>query len=349
MNDKKVRVLIQVLIVMVILFLFIKIQPSILPILEVIGMLVIPIIIGGFLYYALRPLKKLLLQWIGKDSIAAIISILIVLILVIILFIYGGAVVKEQFEDAFVKNKDQLLDYKEYLNGKFQEILPDLNIFERINDNIKEFLGGIGSNAMGIFSSVGSITTQLILTPFILFYLLKDDKLFKESLFLKIPKKHKKELEKLAKKIDAIFSTYINGQLLVAAVIGILMFIGYLIIGMPNALLMAFFSLLTSVIPLIGPFLGVLPAILIALTIDFSLVIKIAITALVVQQLEGNLITPKIMGDRLKLHPLAVIVIVIVSINLFGVLGAFIGTPLFLVIINIIKTLYKINRKQNPV
>lgn len=331
---------------MTILFLFIKIQPSILPLLEVIGMLVIPIIIGGFLYYALRPLKKLLFKWIGKDSIAALISILIVLTLIIILFVYGGAVVKEQFEDAFVKNKDKLVDYKEYINGKLQEVLPDLNIFERINNNIKSFLTSIGSNAMGIFSSVGNITTQFILTPFILFYLLKDDKLFKEKLFFKMPKKHRPELEKLSKKIDRILSTYINGQLLVAAVIGTLMFIGYLIIGMPNALLMASFSLLTSVIPLIGPFLGVLPAILIALTIDFSLVIKIAITALIVQQLEGNFITPKIMGDRLSLHPLAVIIIVIVSINLFGVLGAFIGTPLFLVGVNILQTLNKINKRQ---
>lgn len=131
-----------------------------------------------------------------------------------------------------------------------------------------------------------------------------------------------------------------------ASVIGGLMFIGYLIIGMPNALLMALFSLLTSVIPLIGPLLGVLPALLIALTIDFGLAIKIVITAIIVQQLEGSFITPKIMGDKLKLHPLAVIVIVIVSIQLFGILGAFIGTPLFLVTVNIIKTLYKINKSK---
>lgn len=346
MNDKKTRILIQVLLIMTILFLFIKIQPSILPLLEVVGMLIAPIIIGGFLYYALRPLKKLILRFIKNDSIAALISILIILAFIVVLFTYGGVVVKDQFEDAFVKNKDKLLDYKDYLDGKFQEILPDLNIFERINNNIKSFLTGIGSNAMGIFSSVGSITTQFILTPFILFYLLKDDKLFKEKTFSKIPKKHKAEIKSLFVRADKIFSTYINGQLLVASVIGSLMFIGYLIIGMPNALLMALFSLLTSIIPLIGAFLGVIPAILIALTIDFGLVIKIIITSIVVQQLEGNLITPKIMGDRLKLHPLAVIIIVIVSIRLFGILGAFIGTPLFLVLVSVFKTIYNINKKS---
>ncbi len=349
MNDKKSKILLQVLIILTILYLFIKIQPSILPLLDVIGMLIAPIIIGGFLYYALRPLKRLIFKWVKKDGIAAIISILIILILIVLLFVYGGAIVKNQFEDAFVKNKDKLVDYKEFIEGKVQEILPDLNIVDKINNNIKEFLSSIGSNAMGVFSSVGNITTQFILTPLLLFYLLKDDKLFKEKLSSKLPKKHKKELTDLGKKIDGIFSTYINGQLIVASVIGVLMFIGYLIIGMPNALLMAIFTLLTSVIPVIGAFLGLLPAILIGLTVDFSLVIKIIITSLIVQQIESNFVTPKIMGDKLNLHPLAIIIIVIVSIKLFGILGAFIGTPLFLASMNIVKTLYKINKRKNMV
>lgn len=346
MNDKKTRILIQTLIVLTIIFLFIKIQPIISPLLEVIGMLVVPIIIGGFLYYALRPLKDLLLKLIKNNGVAALLSILLVLALLTIVIINGGEVVKEQFEDAFVKNKDKLLDYREYLNGKLQEILPDLNIFDRINNNIKSFVTSIGSNAIGIFSSVGDITTQLILVPFILFYLLKDGREFKDKLFQRIPKRHKPEIKNMFKKIDNILSTYINGQLIVALVIGVLMFIGYIIIGMPNALLMGVFSLITSVIPFIGPLLGILPAILIALTMDFGLVIKIIITALVVQQLEGNLITPNIMGNKLKLHPLAVIIIVIVSINLFGIIGAFIGTPLFLVLVTIFKTIYNINKNR---
>ena len=342
MNDKRTKNLIQILIAMTIIFLFIKIQPSISPILEIIGMLIVPFILGGFLYYAIRPLKRLILKRVKKDSLAAVITIIIVLVFLLVFLVYGGAVVKDQFEDTFIKNKDQISDYNDFINEKLQDILPNLNIFDRISDDIKNFIGSISSNAMGIFSSVGDITTQFILTPFIMFYLLKDDKLFKEKLFSRIPKRYKSEIKDLLQKIDSILSTYINGQLLVATIIGLLMFIGYLIIGMPNALLMSIFAILTSIIPLIGAFLGVLPAILIALTIDFGLAIKVVITSVIVQQIESNLITPKIMGDRLKLHPLGVIIIVIVSIKLFGILGAIIGTPLFLVLVNIFKTSYKI-------
>lgn len=346
MKDKKTRVLIQILIVMAIIFLYIKIQPFILPLLQVVGMIIIPIIIGGFLYYALRPLKRLILKLVKKDSIAAIITIIVVLILLVVFLVYGGAVVKDQFEDTFVKNKDQILDYKDSINDKVKDILPDLNIFERISSNLKNFASSIGSNAMGIFSSVGDITTQLVLTPLIMFYLLKDDKVFKEKTFAKIPKNHKPEIKKLFMKSDEILSTYINGQLIVATATGVLMFIGYLIVGMPNAILMAIFSLLTSIIPVIGAFIGVLPAILIALTIDFSLAIKVIIVTVVVQQIESNFITPKIMGDRLKLHPLAVTMIVIIGIKLFGLIGAIIGTPLFLIAVNVFKTFNKIRKSE---
>lgn len=346
LNNKKSKLLIQILIALSIIFLIIKITPALKPILEVIGMLISPIIIGGFFYYALRPLKKLFVKLVKHDGVAALLSILLVLVIISIIIIYGGDIIINQFEDAFVKNQGKLIEYKEYLDEKIQEILPNLDIFSRISNNIESFAASIGSNAMGIFSGIGNVGTQIILIPFILFYLLKEDKAFKDKLFNIIPKNHKNDIKDMFIKTDSILSTYINGQLLVALIIGVLMFIGYLIIGMPNALLMASFSLITSIIPFIGPFLGVIPAILIALTINFGLVIKIIITAVIVQQLEGNLITPNIMGSKLKIHPLAVIFIVIISIKLFGILGAFIGTPLFLTLVTISKTVYRISKKK---
>lgn len=217
-----------------------EIEPFVKPLLQVIGMLIVPIIIGGFLYYALKPLKELILKLIKNDGLASLLAILAVLIFITIIVISGGEIIKNQFIDAFVNNKDKLIDYKDYLNGKVQEILPELDLFHRISNNIQSLITSIGSNAMGIFSSVGSITTQFILTPFILFYLLKDGKKFKEKLFSMIPKKHEDQIKEMFQKIDHILSTYINGQMLVATVIGVLMFIGYLIIGMPNALLMGY-------------------------------------------------------------------------------------------------------------
>lgn len=350
-NSKWTKRFTNIALILLIVFLYTKVDDSIMPVIEIIGMLTIPIILGTFIYYALRPIVKLLGDKFGHKGIFAFLTIIVFLGIFTVIIIFGGAAVKAQFEDAFVLNQDKLNEYKDFLDKKIQQVAPDLNVFGKLYENAQKYITniskGVGSSLMGIFSSIGNIGTQIVLIFFVLFYLLKEDDEFVEKANSKIPDKHKNEILSMEKRINDILSTYINGQLLVALVIGTLMFIGYLIIGMPNALLMASFSLITSIIPLIGPFLGVLPAILIALTIDFTLVIKISITALIVQQLEGNLITPNIMGSRLKLHPLAVIFIVIISVKLMGVLGAFIGIPLYLILVAIGKTMYKIAKKED--
>ena len=101
---------------------------------------------------------------------------------------------------------------------------------------------------------------------------------------------------------------------------------------------MAFFAMITNIIPFIGP-LGALPAVLIALTIDWKMILKVAVLAVIVQQAEGDLITPRIVGNKLKIHPLAVIFIVLISVHLFGIFGAFIGVPLYLILNIILKAL----------
>jgi predicted PurR-regulated permease PerM len=80
------------------------------------------------------------------------------------------------------------------------------------------------------------------------------------------------------------------------------------------------------------------------------MILKVIVLTVVVQQAEGDLITPKIVGDKLKLHPLAVIFIVLISVHLFGIFGAFIGVPLYFILSILIKTIYSIkndNRKKN--
>lgn len=343
LKQKTTKNLINILLILGIIFLLTKLSNILTPVLDIAGDLIVPIIIGGFFYYALRPITKLLKSKTKKRGLSAILTILLVVAIITFVLFYGGNIVVDQFKVAFIDNQDKFIEYGDYLNGKFREYFPNFDIIPKIIETLKNSIDNLGSNVSIIFSSVGDFGTQVILVPFVMFYLLKDDTLFERKLFSSVvPMKYRSVIKNMFVKIDEILTTYINGQLLVALIIGTLMFIGYLIIGMPNALLMAAFSLVTSIIPLIGPFLGVLPAILIALTIDLSLVLKIAIVAVIVQQLEGNLITPNIMGNRLKLHPLAVIFIVIISVNLMGILGAFIGIPLFLILVTIGKTVYNI-------
>jgi len=345
-NDKHLKNLIIVSLILIIVFLITQLKDFFNPIVELFNMIITPIIISFFLYYMIRPIvRKLESEKVHRGLM--ILSVLLGLILIIGIFLaYGSTVLKAQFESAFASlSKD--IDIKGFVDGVLRfipdDIIPkNVNMTNVILNRLRELVLAISNNLLNIVSKIGNFGTQIVLIPFILFYLLNDDKKFYEGFISIMPKKYSKEIDEAMKKIDQVLSTYISSQLLVSFILGVLMYIGYLIIGLPNALIMAFFAMVTNIIPFIGPFLGALPAILIAITIDWKMILKVAVLSVIIQQAEGDLITPKIVGDKLKLHPLAVIFIVLISVHLFGIFGAFIGVPLYFMLSILIKTIISI-------
>jgi predicted PurR-regulated permease PerM len=312
------------------------------PLRSITNVLLLPMIISLFLYYALRPIVRKFENKKINKSIIIILTMLVFISALSAFIVFGGIAVKNEFTGAFFYDMDTVRNYFNNVDGKLGGMLSRFEFTQNLLEASREAIVKIGGSALGVFSSIGSTGTQVILVPFISFYFLKEDKKFAQWATKAVPVKYRKQTKDMFIQIDSVLSTYISGQLIVAMIIGVLMYIGYLIIGMPNALVMAFFSTITSIIPFIGPFLGIIPALLIALTINGAMIIKIIVVSVIVQQIEGNLITPNIIGNKLNVHPLAVILIVIISVTLFGILGAFVGIPLFVVLGIIVKNIYKI-------
>lgn len=340
-DGKFTKRLLNILLVFLIILVGSKIKYIFNDSLSTLGMLVQSLIISLFIYYWLRPVVTKLTNRFGegKKGMLAGLSILLMILLIIVLISSVGVVVASQFKEVFLESGQDLNVYLD----KIMENLSKLNINKDFMKNIYTFLenltNNIGEKLFSAFSSVGSFTTQLVLIPFIAFYLLKDDKKIVDKLKAIASQKGRDDLISFGVRADGILSNYIVGQLFVAFIIGSLMTIGYLILGVPNAILMGSIAMITSVIPIIGAFLGVIPAIFMALTVDLFLAVKIGILAVIVQQLEGNLITPRFMGSRLNVHPLTLMIIIIVSINIMGIFGAFIGVPLYLLLNIIVKEL----------
>ncbi|WIV13349.1 AI-2E family transporter [Proteiniborus sp. MB09-C3] len=348
MDSKKyVFHLINISLVLLIILLFSRLSGFFSPLVNALRIFITPIIISIFLYYVLRPIIRKLENKKVNKGLLIITIILIFIFLLTVLIINGGAVLKEQFENSFLASLDKNIDLKGLLNDNIGILLPEnFDITDKIISEAKEILLKLSANISGIFLQIGDIGTQIILVPFLLFYLLKDDRVFSKKFLSIMPKTHKKHIIATLSNLDDILSTYISGQIMVTFIIGSLMFVGYLIIGLPNALLMGLFAMVTSIIPFIGTFLGILPALFIGLTIDLAMIFKIIIVAVLVQQIEGNLITPNIMKSKLNIHPLLVMIIVIASVNLLGILGAFIGVPLYLIINTLVKTIYGISKER---
>ncbi len=139
----------------------------------------------------------------------------------------------------------------------------------------------------------------LVLVPFFFIFMLKDHEKLAPFVYGFFTGKQRVWVKKTLSDIDNVLRSYIQGQLLISFLLAILLFIGYSVIGLKYALLLAIFGLFMNLIPFIGPWIAVAPAIVIAFVTDPTLVIWVGVITIAAQQIESNLITPNVMGKSL--------------------------------------------------
>lgn len=350
-TNQVTKVLLNISLVLVIILLLGLTKDFLRPVYSVIIYILGPIILSVYIYYALRPLKLFLNRYISNETLCAVITFIIFLLLIVLLFSLLSNVIITQVRqlmnynlnlDSFLKDNNEVVTWMQN-NLNLQHHLQDLETkLQKVASNIPGYLGGA-------FSSVSSFATQCIMGLLCIFYLLKDEDLFAQLVEKIFRGPYQKRLNHMGIQIHETLKTYISSQLLVAVVLGAMTFIGFLIIGLPYSVLMAIIALFTNFIPFIGPIIGCVPAVLVAMSVDFSMVIKAILVTVVVQQLESNLITPNIMGNKMDIHPFVVIIVVLISMNLFGVLGALIATPLYITIKIIVETILAIRNDKKKI
>ena len=167
----------------------------------------------------------------------------------------------------------------------------------------------------------------IITVPFILFYLLKDGKKLPGYILKFLPISMRSHTFTVLQEMNKQISSYIRGQIVVSFCIGVLMFIGFVIIGLDYAPVLAVIASFTSVVPYLGPAIAITPALIIAVVTSPYMLLKLIIVWTVVQLIEGKFISPQIMGRNLHIHPITIIFIIIIAGNLFGVVGILLAVP----------------------
>ena len=173
-----------------------------------------------------------------------------------------------------------------------------------------------------------STVTLYILSPVIAIYLLSDWKGIGAKFFRIIPQRWRMEWRRLWQDINHVIRQFVRGNLVVAVIVGILIGIGVKLVGMEYALLIGLICGIFDLIPYFGPLIGAVPSVLLALTKSPAMALKVALIILIVQQLEGNIISPKLMGDSLGLHPLLIVFALLAGGEIAGVWGMFLSVPL---------------------
>ncbi len=183
----------------------------------------------------------------------------------------------------------------------------------------------------GLFSVVTSTLNAIFMAfvvPFVVFYMLKDAKAIGRGIVRMAPARYKHRVRLILRAIDDTLGGYVRGQFLIMLAVGLLSFIGYLIIRLPYALLLGAFLGFADIIPYLGPIIGIAPAVIIALTTaGWPMLVKVVIVNIAVQQIEGNILSPQIMGRTLHLHPMAIVAALIVGGEAGGILGLILAVP----------------------
>lgn len=167
-----------------------------------------------------------------------------------------------------------------------------------------------------------------ILSPVLAIYFLADWKRFNKGCLRLVPQKWRLEWQRLLQDINHVVRRFIRGDLIIAVIVGILTGIGVKLIGMDYALVIGIICGMFDLIPYFGPVIGAVPSILLGLTYSPMMGLKIAIVIIVVQQLESDVISPKLMGDSVGLHPLLIVFVLLAGGELAGFWGMLFSVPI---------------------
>lgn len=274
-----------------------------------------------------------------------------IIIIALIAFILGllipqlqntATIFTENF-DSYKKESIKILD-KIGIDDKDIKVL-NKNI-EKIKGEVTSYVGDnkqeIVQTTFGVASSVvGTITSLVLGIVFAIYILLKKEDLARQSrkvLKAYFPEKKEKRIREIANLSNKTFGNFISGQCLEALIIGVLCFIGMFILQIPYASTISVLVGFTALIPVFGAFIGTVIGAFLILMVDPTKAIIFIIFILILQQLEGNLIYPKVVGKSVGLPGIWVMVAVTVGASIAGVLGMLLSVPICSVLYSILKT-----------
>lgn len=327
----------ELLIIAAFVFMLTKISFLFTPIGTFFSTLFAPILIAGFLYYLLNPLVNVLMKLKLKRIYAVMLVLLLLLAAIILLLV-----------SAIPKLATQLAGLTMSIPSVFNDVeawiykIAELEVFKNVDiaqyiDNldisyaniIQQFLRSLSSSLGSMVSTVASAAIIIFTAPFILFYMLKDGDKFGLAIQKFFPQKSRESMMDLLGKMNQTLANYISGQAIECLFVGTFTAIGYSLIGVRYAFLFGVIAGFTNLIPYLGPYLGLAPAVFVTIFNEPIQALFCCIVVLIVQQIDGNIIYPNVIGKTLKIHPLTIILVLLVAGNLGGLLGIFLGVPVY--------------------
>ncbi|AQP54450.1 AI-2E family transporter [Vagococcus penaei] len=341
LNNKFVTSLLIILLCLLIIFTFQKVEFFFRPIAQFLGIVGLPLIISGLLYYLLNPI----VDFMERKGINRVLTIAVLFVLIIGLIVWGVIIVVPKIQaqtHSFITNWP---DYWQTIESKSADLLnmPILEKYgaplekalteltdsvSKFTSSIAKFLSGNAFKGIGnIVGAVADIVVVVITVPFVLFYLLKDGKNLMPYTTKFLPIKMRQPTVSVLKDINEKLSSYVRGQVTVAFAVSIIFMLGLSIIGLEYSVTLGVLAGVLNLIPFLGSALAMIPIVILAMVNGPKMLIAVIIVFIIEQTLEGKVVSPLVLGNQLNIHPLTIIFVLLTAGKLFGLLGVVLGIP----------------------
>ncbi len=299
-----------------------------------------PFVVSAILAYLGDPLTDRLETYrLSRTQAVSVVFSTMALVLVLVFFMLVPQL-ESQIADA-INNLPAYAtkinsDVLPWLEQRFKLTLKPIQINELINmlNSHWQKAGGMVASTMSSVTHSGSVIVawlmNLLLIPVVTFYLLRDWDILVARIYDLLPRRIAPVTAKLAGEVNTVLSAFLRGQFYVMLALGCIYSVGLWVVGLDLALLIGILAGLVSFVPYLGAIVGIISACIAALVQfhEMTPLISVAVVFLIGQALEGTVLTPKLVGDKIGLHPVAVIFSVLAGGQLFGFLGILLALPM---------------------
>lgn len=351
LNNQGVTILLVTLLTFLTIFVFSKISFLFTPIGSFLQILLLPMILTGLLYYLLNPM----VDWMEKHKISRTIGISILFVLIVLLIVWGLAVAIPSIQEqatSFAQNlPTNIQKIESRITGllqdqRFEQFRPTaLEVLNKVNDQIVTFAQKFSSSAVNwasnLISTASQIVVAVLIMPFILFYLLRDGQYLNKHITQYLPTKWREPIGTVLSDVNSQLSNYVRGQVTVAIIVAIMFSVMFSIIGLSYPITLGVIAGFLNLIPYLGSFLAMIPAIILGLIAGPIMLIKVLVVFMIEQTIEGRFVTPLIIGSSLSIHPITILFVLLTAGQMYGVLGVLLGIPIYASIKVLVKAIFE--------
>lgn len=317
----------------------------------IVGFIIAYIVNFMLKFYEERLFKIKKISKVKKKNKRLISLVLAYLSVAVIIYLFIQFVVP-QFVDSISRLANNMPTYIENVSSEFERIVEDINVdpeyvttvinnmnkfAEGLSEAVISFIPVIGSYAAKIASSLWNIVLGLIISVYMLIDKEKYVALSRKVAFAILSNKRANRILDLASRSNDTFGKFFVGKIIDSIIIGILTFIILAIFNMPYTLLVSVIIGITNIIPFFGPFIGAVPSFVIILCLSPSKAIIFLVIIFIIQQIDGNIIGPKILGNTIGISAFWILFAILIAGKVLGLIGMVIGVPVFAVVYTIVK------------